>query len=152
MDKKGRLWIGTNDRGLNLYDQKTNSFTRYESGKANGLKDNTITDIIEDRSGNIWVTTFAGLHKFDPQTSKFEIFTSKNGLINNYTQAVAEDKQGMLWISSNGGLSRFNPETKYFDNFTVEDGLQGAEFKQKICYDQPVRNSLFRRKQWFQLF
>ncbi|MBC7565891.1 MAG: response regulator [Pedobacter sp.] len=130
-DGKGNLWVGTNDRGLNYFDQKSNSFTRYESGKAIGLIDNTITDILKDHLGNIWITTFAGLHKFDPQTSKFKLFSDKNGSSNHYTKAVVEDKQGMLWVSSNGGLSKFNPKTKQFINFTVEDGLQGNEFKQK---------------------
>jgi signal transduction histidine kinase/ligand-binding sensor domain-containing protein/CheY-like chemotaxis protein len=131
LDKKGNLWAGTNDRGLNYYDRKKNGFTRYESGKANGLIDNTITDLLEDHLGNIWITTFAGLHKFDPRTGRFDVFSTSNGLSSKYTKAVVEDRLGMLWLSSNGGLSKFDPKTKHFVNFTMEDGLQGTEFKQK---------------------
>jgi signal transduction histidine kinase/ligand-binding sensor domain-containing protein/DNA-binding response OmpR family regulator len=131
-DKKGKLWIGTNDRGLNRYDQKTNKFTRFTSGKTNrDLSDNTVTDVLEDRNGILWITTFAGLNRFDPKTSTFEVFSTRNGLSNNYTKAVIQDANGMLWISSNGGLSRFDPLKKTFLNFTIEDGLQGSEFKQK---------------------
>ncbi|MES2456059.1 MAG: two-component regulator propeller domain-containing protein [Bacteroidota bacterium] len=131
-DRNGNLWIGTNDQGLNRYDQKTNTFTRFGSGKTDrDLSDNTVTDIFEDRDGILWITTFAGLNRFDPKTSRFEVFDKNQGLINNYTNAVVQDVKGMLWVSSNGGLSRFDPVKKTFLNFSVEDGLQGTEFKQK---------------------
>lgn len=51
-DRKGRLWIGTQN-GLFLYDGKS---TRRFS-KENGMSNNCVRSIVEDADGKIWVGT-----------------------------------------------------------------------------------------------
>jgi signal transduction histidine kinase/CheY-like chemotaxis protein/ligand-binding sensor domain-containing protein len=129
-DSKGNLWIGTNDEGFNLFDSKTNSFIRFEhDDKRNSLSNNTVLDLYEDHTGNIWICTLGGLNLFDPATLHFTIFKTKDGLPNDYTQSILEDDKGQLWISTNNGISMYDPKTKKFRNFTTEDGLQADAFK-----------------------
>ncbi len=56
-DRKGRLWIGTQSNGLDLYDPVTKRFYHfsYKAGQKSGLSGNSITHIIEDPNGTIWV-------------------------------------------------------------------------------------------------
>ncbi len=57
IDKKGRLWIGTNDDGaVMLQDEK---FTFYNKGK--GLESSSVRSIVEDNDGNIVIATTMGL-------------------------------------------------------------------------------------------
>lgn len=58
-DSKGRLWAGTQNKGLNLYDARTQRFRHVVSlaGQKYGLPDNAVTSIVEDPAGGIWVVS-----------------------------------------------------------------------------------------------
>lgn len=130
IDSKGNLWVGTDDGGVSLYNPKTNGFTnfRHDDNK-NSLSNNTVLEVYEDHSGNIWACTLGGLNLIDPVTKHFTVFKTKDGLPNDHIQAIMEDGSGKLWVSSNNGLSLFDPQTRIFKNFTTENGLQGDVFK-----------------------
>jgi len=55
-DSEGLIWIGTSN-GLNRFDKKRGTFTRYmyEPHNPNSLSDNSITSIFEDSEGYIWI-------------------------------------------------------------------------------------------------
>ena len=54
-DKKGRLWIGTNDSGVACYDYETDSIRFFNNN--DGLSSNSIRDICCDSEGDIYVST-----------------------------------------------------------------------------------------------
>ena len=128
-DNAGNLWIGT-DHGLNMYNKKTNIFTRYiHDNKKNSISDNTISSIHQDKQGNFWIGTMAGLNYFDITTHHFTVYTTADGLPNNATFGILEDEKYNLWISTNKGISTLNLRTKKFKNYSPADGLQSYEFK-----------------------
>jgi len=88
-----------------------------------------VPDIFEDHAGKIWISTFDGLNKFDPETKTFTVYTTEQGLPGNIIYAVREDDDKKIWISTNHGLSVYSPLTGQFKNYTTEDGLQDDEFK-----------------------
>lgn len=59
IDSRGWLWVGTLN-GLYVIDGKKATFY----GKAQGMPNEMIQGIIEDRTGNVWVTTANGLCRF----------------------------------------------------------------------------------------
>ena len=61
MDKKDRLWIGTNDNGAVLYDNGEFQFF----GKEEGLISLSVRAIAEDASGNIILATTQGVAYID---------------------------------------------------------------------------------------
>ncbi len=63
-DKKNKYWFGTQNDGVYHIDGKTISHIT----TAHGLSSNTIRQIQEDVSGNIYFTTTQGIHKFDGKT------------------------------------------------------------------------------------
>ena len=61
MDRQGILWLGTRD-GLAQYDRETGNVTIFRNipNNQNSISYNRIWSIYEDRTGNIWIGTFAG--------------------------------------------------------------------------------------------
>ena len=70
LDAAGILWIGTYSGGLNRYDPHTNSFQHYTV--RDGLSNNMITAIEEDRNSNLWISTSSGLCLFDKTSRTFK--------------------------------------------------------------------------------
>lgn len=60
-DSKGKFWFGSNGRGVYYLDGKElKQFTTTD-----GLVNDTIRGIQEDKDGNIYIETFKGISKFD---------------------------------------------------------------------------------------
>ena len=116
-DKNGNLWFGTGGGGVSRYDGK--SFTNFSS--ANGLIDNVIRSIVEDRHCNIWFGTSNGVSCYNG--IRFTNFSKANGLISNVVKSITEDKNGNLWFCTDIGISRYDGNR--FTNFTTKQGLPG---------------------------
>ncbi|MGB9595957.1 MAG: two-component regulator propeller domain-containing protein [Candidatus Poribacteria bacterium] len=101
LDSVGNIWFATND-GAIKYDGK--QFTVYTT--ENGLLVNDITDIQEDRWGNLWFATWGGGVAFYNGES-FQIITTKDGLVHNNVRAISEDRNGNLWFATDGGITRY---------------------------------------------
>ena len=128
-DKTGRVWIGTADGGINLFEPKTNNFTRFDR-ENKGLINNAILQLLETKSGIIYASSMGGgLNYFNPSERRFIPIESRNKFVSDYISAALEDQNGNIWVSTNAGISKYNPETKIIENYSVEDGLQGEEFK-----------------------
>ena len=68
-DSRGNLWVGTGGQGLWRYQSTPHGDHRLleRTSTATGLSDDGITDLLEDRDGNIWVATRDGLNRLTPQ-------------------------------------------------------------------------------------
>jgi ligand-binding sensor domain-containing protein len=62
-DKKGHVWIATTNAGVFQYANK--EWKQYTV--ANGLPDNNVSDVFEDRKGDIWFITKKGISKTNEQ-------------------------------------------------------------------------------------
>jgi signal transduction histidine kinase/ligand-binding sensor domain-containing protein/DNA-binding response OmpR family regulator len=61
-DSRGIMWVGTRD-GLNIYDPATKRFQVFR--KEDGLPDNAILNIVEDKAQNIWISTTNGISRIN---------------------------------------------------------------------------------------
>lgn len=93
-------------------------FKHYQGDE--GLAHNSVTSIIQDNKGLIWIGTRGGLNRFDG----YNFVTYKNkknrfgNIGNNIITAIAQDKKGMLWIGTGKGLYKYDP---YKEIFTLLD-------------------------------
>lgn len=72
----------------------------------NGLPSNNCFYTAQDKKGYIWVSTDAGVSRFDGTT--FENFTVDDGLPDNQILQLHEDSKGRMWfLSLSGQLSYF---------------------------------------------
>ncbi|MFQ5630716.1 MAG: two-component regulator propeller domain-containing protein, partial [bacterium] len=84
-----------------------------------GLSQNTVRCILQDRLGFMWFGTDDDLNKFDGY--RFTHYKNRHGdattLSNNTINVIYEDKSGTLWIGTNGGLNRFDRRSETFRHF-----------------------------------
>ncbi len=114
-DHTGRIWVGTNEGGLNVFSEKglLKTYTTRD-----GLPDNQIHAVFEDHAGDMWIgTERGGVSLFS--NGKFTNYSTKQGLANNRVWTIFEDESRRLWFGTDGGLSRFDQGK--FVNFDVRD-------------------------------
>ncbi len=77
------------------------NFVRY--GVREGLLHSLVTGIIQDKRGDMWMSTGGGLCRFNGV--EFEYFTTSNGL--NFTRltCVTADEDDNIWVGSSQGLN-----------------------------------------------
>ena len=85
-----------------------------------GLSQNTVFSISQDRHGYMWLGTKIGLNRYDGYG--FRVFThdpfAPDSLSDAFVRVVIEDREGTLWIgTSQGGLNRFDSITETFTHF-----------------------------------
>jgi ligand-binding sensor domain-containing protein/signal transduction histidine kinase len=142
-DCSEKIWIGTENYGLDLYNRKDNNFTHFTHNPEDkySLSSNSIYSIFEDREGKLWIGTFhTGLSVMDPYQEKFShyrhIANLKNSLSNNIVTALLEDASGNFWIGTDGGgLDYFNPKRNSFRHYRQEPNGLKSDAVLSLCYD-----------------
>ena len=100
--RDGTLWFGTSKGVYRVSGGNTTQFST-----ADGLSNNTIRDIHEDRNGNVWIATDFGLNRIRPG-GKVESFAGRGGLGTDYAMGIAESPDGRIWVATGGGLGEFD--------------------------------------------
>ncbi len=156
IDHEGTLWIGTAGGGLNRYEPESDSFTRFT--EKDGLPNDVIYGILEDKNGFLWASTNFGITRFDPKTNTFRNFTASDGLQSNefHQNAFAIDQRGYLYFGGTNGFNIFSPDA--IDSNTVApkialtsltrdrlpiSGLTPAESIQEITLQWPQNSFEF---------
>lgn len=75
-------------------------------GEDQGLATKTVTALLQDRTGYIWIGTQDGLFRHDG--ASFRRFDRSDGIPANYVNQVLEGPDGSIWVSTQGGLARFD--------------------------------------------
>lgn len=83
-----------------------------------GLTQSTITDIIQDKNGCIWIGTFDGLVKFDGyEFQNYKVLSNNFSIAtSNRIDYIKEDRYGRFWIESFDDLYCFNPVDQTFSD------------------------------------
>ncbi len=79
-----------------------------------GLSHNTITALLQDRQGFIWIGAQDGLNRFDGYT--FKVYkhdpNTPASLSHSSILSLYQDRQGFIWVGTDGGgLNRLDPRT-----------------------------------------
>lgn len=83
-----------------------------------GLSQNTVNVILQDKQGFMWFGTKDGLNRYDGQ--KFRLFQKENSSLgNNFITALYEDPNGSIWVGTDTGMYIYNPHQECFSAFTI---------------------------------
>jgi signal transduction histidine kinase/ligand-binding sensor domain-containing protein/DNA-binding response OmpR family regulator len=107
-DSRGDIWIGTISNGLFKMHHRT--ITPIE-----GLSCSDVASIEEDNDGNMWISTYNGLCKYDHHTGRVTQYYKEDGIggnqFNDRSSTITPD--GTLVFGGTHGPTFFNP--KQFD-------------------------------------
>ena len=100
-----------------------------------GLSQNDVTAIVQDRRGFMWFATREGLNRYDGYT--FVVYkhipNDPGSLSSNFIQDLMEDDHGYLWIATNNGVNKFDPATERATRFLHDpnnpNSIGGASVK-----------------------
>ncbi|OQX73006.1 MAG: hypothetical protein B6D61_13060, partial [Bacteroidetes bacterium 4484_249] len=110
-DTKGYLWITTQD-GLDRYDGYTFKVFRHSIIDTQSISDNSLTQLIQDKNGDIWVSSIHGnINQYHYKTGKFSSY-QLNDLDSTLEDAnlssMALDSSGFLWFGMEGAIGKLN--------------------------------------------
>ncbi len=88
-----------------------------------GLANNLVTAIHQDKAGVLWFgTNGGGVSRYDGKG--FVNFTTQDGLANNSVEAIHRDPDGVMWFgTAGGGVSQYDGIT--WQSLDTRDGLAG---------------------------
>jgi Signal transduction histidine kinase len=88
-----------------------------------GLSDNEVYQVTQDKMGFIWILTHNGLNRYDGYSFKTYDYNplDSNSITTGYFYSLEQDARGLLWMNSQThGIYSFNPVTGLFNNYRHE--------------------------------
>ncbi|MFO7657082.1 MAG: two-component regulator propeller domain-containing protein [Bacteroidales bacterium] len=118
-DSKGTMWIATNG-GLNrlIAEPKTlknlkndRDLKFYSYTMENGLPDNTVQGIVEDKEHNLWLSTSNGLSFFNTHDTTFSNYFENDGLQSDefWHNSYFINANGFVFFGGKNGITAFDP-------------------------------------------
>lgn len=135
-DRKGNFWFASIGSGVYYYDGK--SFQNFTT--KDGLANDRVTTIYEDKTGTIWFGSEGGTSRYDGKSFRnlkineapsvtpadsVHISVYQNPLpedhrMHNDVNSIIEDKTGKLWFGTRGNATVYDGKT--FTTITNKDG------------------------------
>ncbi|MBL8012105.1 MAG: hypothetical protein JNJ64_15970 [Flavobacteriales bacterium] len=105
-DREGNMLLATNDYGLNIF--KGERFLNLL--EQDGLLDQQVWAVLEDRSGRIWFGTDGGVSILDPRVQGTGMIKNLQTVRTSRVRVLAEDASGNVWVGSEtNGLVELDP-------------------------------------------
>ncbi len=127
VDKNGKLWLGTKNQGIYIFNTKTEEVVNISTDTARQLfiNDNKIQDLLCDSKGRMWISTYHGVSRYDPEYDKIIIYEQdyndppKAPLGN--VSCIYEDSKGRIIFGTwANGLYIYNEEKDAFKNIIIQ--------------------------------
>lgn len=124
-DNRDNVWIGTLNKGVARYHTVSKTFSWLTENE--GLSNNHVRSIIQDKSGSYWFGTSGGgvCNYFGKQFTNYD---KSSGLGGNFIYSIFRDSRKQLWIgTSQKGLSVMTASG--FSNFNASNGFADVKVK-----------------------
>lgn len=121
----GRIWIGTNGRGLAYIDSPYQAITLFTGyNQFQHLQKASVKYFLKDKQ-RLWMGTDLGLYQLEPGKGVIAEHSRRAGSLPfDDINHVYKDKEGIFWLATKGGgLIRWDREAGNFRQFTQRDGL-----------------------------
>lgn len=130
-DSQGRLWIGTNDKGVYLYDN--HEFIQYVYENSNEFL--SVRSFAEGEDGTIYVGTTSGLAKIENQ----QLVLVNEDVYGITIYSMAVDRNGILWACTDNGKAIQLDGDSVIGTFQSDELLDAALY----CVDTGNTGNLF---------
>ena len=114
----GSIWLGSMSNGLYhaTTDESSGMISYRNYGYTDGLSSDIVKGILEDESGDIWVSTVNGLSRLTAE-GNFINYSDRDGLYSHqfYWNAACRTREGDLCFGQVDGLTVIDPHHIYSD-------------------------------------
>lgn len=137
LDSKGRLWVGTFDAGVSLYDRGTDRFFNLypQTGDSSWYQAKTILGMMEDHNGDIWIASrnegvvwmeLPSETDLPPDSllKSIRFTTYALGTPRNSATSLFEQTDGKIVVASDSGLLLLDHATRSISrpNLPMQEG------------------------------
>lgn len=145
---------------FSTHAQDRYDFRHYEV--ENGLSNNNVLCILQDKKGFMWFGTRDGLNRFDGYA--FKIFrkdpSDPKTLGNDHINCILQDENELIWVGTQNGLYKYNPVDQSFEHVAVTaekwvrsiyqdaHGILWLSLKDTLTSYDPVTSALTRYGQF----
>ncbi len=108
-DSKGSIWVLT-DEGLQQFIENGLGFSNVTQPPLQGQQ---LKAIVEDRGGNLWISSNNGLVCYNTLHNTTKLYTTGNGLPGNFfcSNAALQTRDGYLLFGGLNGFTYFHPDS-----------------------------------------
>jgi ligand-binding sensor domain-containing protein/signal transduction histidine kinase/DNA-binding response OmpR family regulator len=141
-DSKKRIWVGIKAKGLFFLNG-----SQFEKIKINsGISEITsVHAIIEDKTGNLWLSSNSGIVNYSPITKKAILYSQTDGLVSNEFNDNSSLKfnDNQFYFGGPSGVSYFNPFNIDINTYAPQVLLTDFKIKNnavKVNADEGILN------------
>ncbi|MCG8700891.1 MAG: ATP-binding protein [Bacteroidales bacterium] len=121
----GKLWLGTKNDGINIYDRKTGivEILNNKPGATNmSLTSNEIKHLFKAQNGDIWIGLGNGINKYSVEQNKIIDCKKHSKFKFSGVQSIAEDYDGKIWFGTWGyGIIRYDYSSNSYTKFYINN-------------------------------
>ena len=133
-DSYRKIWVGTYNSGVYYVNADYKSVSRFTPYPTQD-RSQTVKAITQDKNGDYWFGTRAGLYSYSTSTKQYTYYGHENeeqtSLGQSSILSLFVDAKGDLWVGTRGGVSYLIDEKKYFKHYSMSnskaDGLNDNE-------------------------
>jgi len=124
--ENGELWLGTKHYGIYIFNPRTEEVKQIsnDTSKLLFINDNQIQDLLYDSRGRMWISTYHGVSRFDPDENRIVTYRED---YNNPAEAplgnvsiIYEDSKGRILFGTwENGLYIYDEERDGFKNLII---------------------------------
>lgn len=122
-DSARGLWVGTWEEGY-YHRPEAGAWSNHRSAPG-GLLSDFVRCFVEDDRGEMWIGTFLGLNRLDPESGRMTAYVadgSAEGLTHSSIWCLMKDHQGTIWAGTYfGGVNYFNPEYEIYTRYKASE-------------------------------
>lgn len=145
--RDGSLWFGTYNGGLIQIAPNGRITNILATGAENGLLNNNVWSVTEDKWGDIWLGTLGnGVQRMNRKTGKFKTWSTYNtNLRENFMTSVGWIKKGWLLVGHSVYYSLINPVSGRVMNIEIPE-LPGkaAAAPASVCVVEDSRGLIWQ--------
>lgn len=109
------------------YSQQSTSYKNihfYHLTTAQGLSDNYVWDMCQDKTGNLWVGTQDGLNMFNGRSVSWFLSENHPQLNSDYIRKLYCDELNRIWVFTQGGYTALIDENRKFHKIILYDSAK----------------------------
>lgn len=111
-DKQGIMWLASYGSGLIRVIRKPEKFAIQSFTIADGLSNNNLYAVYEDKNDNLWISSDFGIIQFNKTTHQSKAFLPKDGTSHHEFNTTSHHQatDGKIYFGSLNGVTAFYPD------------------------------------------